>query len=260
MLSDEIKDYLTYENFIAYYNSILIGFACFFFIIIFVLYYHGIFHQVAVKVTRPPYANDLIVLYKFTQNYAKSRELLSEIQTIAPDSDSFSIYHEDFFQTRSQVGSSIGVVVSDSTEDDLCSKLIQAGYRVAVLPAIDYAVVSSFPYRNQYSLAVAVYRVYPRLKQYLKNYRLCAHPIMELYTKNQVFFIAPLSKQFDFYADEAIPEYEDSSSEGEEELERDHPSSTLKCRKQCYQKSLKDHCYCDPMLHSSSCDKRKRAL
>lgn len=53
-------------------------------------------------------------------------------------------------------------------EENLYNKLMQAGFKVQVFPAIDFAVVAEFPYRNQYSLAIAVYRTYPLLKHYIK--------------------------------------------------------------------------------------------
>ncbi|XP_035220479.1 testis-expressed protein 264-like isoform X2 [Stegodyphus dumicola] len=247
---------LNYEYFVEYYHTIICIFALSFSILIFILYYHGVFYKVEVKTARPPFTKDTFVVYKFTQNYTESRDLLTEVQNIAPDFDSFSIYHENFYQTRSQVGSSVGVVLPENIEENLYRKLIQAGYKVAIFPAIDFAVVASFPYKNQYSLVIAVYRTYPRLKQYIKAYRLCAHPIMELYTKDTVFFIAPLSKQFDFYAEEAIPEYEESTSEEENEFSDDLEYS----KSRYHHSSLKSQCYCDPFLHSSSCDRRKRAL
>lgn len=82
---------------------------------------------------------------------------------------------------------------------------------------------------------------------------------MELYTKDKVYFIAPLSKQFDFYAEEAIPEYEASTSEEEEENNYVYISTTHS-KISHKQQSLYDCSYCDPLLHSSSCDRCKRAL
>lgn len=73
-----------------------------------------------------------------------------------------------FKQTRSQVGSSVGVVLSEKMDESLYTRLIQAGFKIQIFPAVDYAVVSSFPYKNQYSLAIAVYRIYPMLKHYIK--------------------------------------------------------------------------------------------
>ncbi|XP_055937290.1 testis-expressed protein 264 homolog [Argiope bruennichi] len=247
---------LSYQHYVENFGTIFLGFGLFFAFVLFVLFYHGVFHKVEVKVTKPPFTKDVFVVYKFTQNYAASRYLLTEAQNLAPQLDSFSIYHEDFY-TRKQVGSSVGVMISDKMEENLYKKLIHAGFKVAVFPNIDYAVVSSFPLKNQYSLAVAVYRIYPRLKQYIKANRLCAHPIMELYTKDTVYFIAPLSKQFDFYAEEALPVYDGSSSEFEDEPVIDE----YECSKCHYhQNALIKQCCCDPLLHSSSCDRRKRAL
>lgn len=60
------------------------------------LIYHGAFYSVEVKSTKPPFKGDIFVAYKFTQDYSKSRVLLNEAQSIAPDLDSFSIYHENF--------------------------------------------------------------------------------------------------------------------------------------------------------------------
>lgn len=83
---------------------------------------------------------------------------------------------------------------------------------------------------------------------------------MELYSKDKVFFVAPLSKQFDFYAKEAIPEYEPSTTEEEEE-EDDYIYYNEIHSKHYQKRQAYENCsYCDPLLHSSSCEKCKRAL
>ncbi|GIY71011.1 uncharacterized protein CDAR_263771 [Caerostris darwini] len=246
---------LSYEHYVEYLNTVLLGFGVFFVLIILILFYHGVFYKIEVKVTKPPFTKDVFVVYKFTHNDSSS--LLTELRGLAPELNSFSIYHEDFSQSRKQIGSSVGVMVLDKMEESLYRKLILAGYKDAFFPNIDYAVMSTFPFRNQYCLTVAVYRVYPKLKEYIKANRLCAHPIMELYTKDTVYFIAPLSKQFDFYAAEALPLYESSSSEPEDDSLIDE----YECSKCHYhQNALIRQCCCDPLLHSSSCDRRKRAL
>ncbi|PRD19644.1 UNVERIFIED_CONTAM: Testis-expressed protein [Trichonephila clavipes] len=158
---------LSYENYGEYFNIIFLGFGCFFAFIMTLLYYHGVFHKVEVKVTKPPFEKEIFVMYKFTQNYTASRYLLSEAQELAPQLNSFSIYHEDLY-ARKGVGSSVGVVLDDKMDEGLYRKLTHAGFKMAIFPNIDYAVVTSFPYKNQYSLSVAVYRTYPRLKLYIK--------------------------------------------------------------------------------------------
>lgn len=66
------------------------------------------------------------------------------------------------------MGSSVGVVLAETMQESLYTKLIHAGYKIQIFPAIDFAVVAVFPYKNQYSLAIAVYRTYPLLKHYIK--------------------------------------------------------------------------------------------
>ncbi|KAG8180835.1 hypothetical protein JTE90_005922 [Oedothorax gibbosus] len=220
---------LTYDDVAEYFSVVCCGFGCFFASLLLILFYHGVFYKVVVKSTKPPFTKDLYVVYKFTLNYTESRNLLAEVQSIAPDLESFSIYHEAFYQTKSQVGSSVGVILTDQMGEALYKKLLGAGYKVAIFPAVEYAVISSFPYRNYLSLALAVNRIYPKFKEYIKMNRLCAHPIMELYTKDTIYFIAPLSKQFDFYADEAITHTEDTSGEEEEEEELSCEEEVKKC-------------------------------
>lgn len=88
---------LTYEAIFQYYYIIAFCFCCVFLSVVLLLIYHGAFHKVQVKATKPPFKNDILVAYKFTQDYSQSRVLLTEAQIIAPELDSFSIYHENFF-------------------------------------------------------------------------------------------------------------------------------------------------------------------
>lgn len=88
---------LTYVEISEYFNIACCSFACFFATLMLILFYHGVFYKVVVKATKPPFTKDLYVVYKFTLNYTESRNLLAEVQTIAPHLDSFSIYHEAFY-------------------------------------------------------------------------------------------------------------------------------------------------------------------
>lgn len=87
---------ITFEYLSQYYYTISFCFALIFFSVVMLLIYHGAFYKIVVKATKPPFENDIFVAYKFTQDYSQSRLLLTEAQNIAPDLDSFSIYHENF--------------------------------------------------------------------------------------------------------------------------------------------------------------------
>lgn len=65
----------------------------------------------------------------------------------------------------------VGAILSeDGSEIDMAvqEKLTQNGYKIAKLPAVSYAVNTSFPYRSALSILIAVWRVYPRMNNYVK--------------------------------------------------------------------------------------------
>ena len=42
------------------------------------------------------------------------------------------------------------------------------GFKELVLPAVDFAVLTTFPFNNTVSIFIAVARVYPKLAEYIK--------------------------------------------------------------------------------------------
>ena len=42
------------------------------------------------------------------------------------------------------------------------------GFKEVVLPAVDHAVLTTFPFNNTVSIFIAVARVYPKLAEYIK--------------------------------------------------------------------------------------------
>lgn len=65
----------------------------------------------------------------------------------------------------------VGAILSEdgSEIDELVQhKLVQCGYKVAKLPSVTYAVNTTFPYRSALSILIAVWRVYPRMHNYVK--------------------------------------------------------------------------------------------
>lgn len=84
--------------------------------------------------------------------------------------------------------------------------LIEAGYKLAVLPKQQFAVVSSFPLRTALSLYVAIFRVYPRLRKYIADTGLCAYPAIEICDGATMHFMMPLSRQEEFFVSEFCEE------------------------------------------------------
>ncbi|KAM4613035.1 testis-expressed protein 264 homolog isoform 2-T2 [Polymixia lowei] len=74
--------------------------------------------------------------------------------------------------------------------------------------------------RTLLSILLGVRRVYPRLDNYIKERKLCAHPFLEIYRGGQIQYMAPLARQGDFYVPEVRQverrlSREDSGSETE---------------------------------------------
>ena len=77
------------------------------------------------------------------------------------------------------------------------------GYKIVHFPKPNYVVQADFPFTNTLSIYMGIFRVYPKLKEYIATHGLCAYPALEIYTANKIKFMMPLSKQEDFF----VPEF-----------------------------------------------------
>ncbi|XP_032503364.1 testis-expressed protein 264 isoform X2 [Phocoena sinus] len=62
--------------------------------------------------------------------------------------------------------------------------------------------MATFPYTTPLSIWLATRRVHPALDAYIKERKLCAHPRLEIYQQDQIYFMCPLARQGDFYVPE----------------------------------------------------------
>lgn len=65
--------------------------------------------------------------------------------------------------------------------------MVENGFRVIHLPKPNFAVVSSFPFKCTLSIFLAIYKVYPKLKEYIASKGLCAYPAVEVYTDDTIW-------------------------------------------------------------------------
>ena len=63
--------------------------------------------------------------------------------------------------------------------------------------------MAEFPFKNTLSIYMGIFRVYPKLKEYIAIHGLCAYPALEIYSATKIKFMMPLSKQEDFF----VPEF-----------------------------------------------------
>ncbi|XP_059086567.1 testis-expressed protein 264-like isoform X2 [Tigriopus californicus] len=88
-----------------------------------------------------------------------------------------------------------------STED--MERMIAQGFHLVHLPKPNYCVWTSFPFRTTLSIFIGIFRVYPKLKDYITSRGLCAYPAVEVYDGDQINFMMPLSRQEEFF----VPEF-----------------------------------------------------
>ncbi len=59
---------------------------------------------------------------------------------------------------------------------------MSAGYKIAHFPRPNYCVMVNFPFKTMLSIYIAIFRVYPKLKDYIFSKGLCAYPAIEIYS------------------------------------------------------------------------------
>ena len=93
------------------------------------------------------------------------------------------------------------LVDDDIPDPDDVHKMMDAGYKLAFFPKPKYCVYVSFPFKTALSIYIAIFRVYPKLKDYIFSKGLCAYPAIEMYSNEiEASFIAVLWQDvFDFF-------------------------------------------------------------
>jgi len=186
------------------------------------LWQSGVFRHIEVETKAGPYG-EMTVAYKTGKGpYKDTAKVHAEIsalfgnandETTNQEEDSslpphVGIYYDDpesvpEEELRYAVGAVLAVTDSGLDIDILrLETLIEAGYKLAVLPKQQFAVVSSFPLRTALSLYVAIFRVYPRLRKYIADTGLCAYPAIEICDGATMHFMMPLSRQEEFFVTE----------------------------------------------------------
>ena len=100
----------------------------------------------------------------------------------------------------------VGVILASGSEQPDSKEmelLVSHGYKIINFPKPNFVVMATFPFNTTLSIYMGIFRVYPKLKEYIASRGLCAYPALEIYTSKCIDFIMPLSKQEDFF----VPEF-----------------------------------------------------
>lgn len=180
------------------------------------LSYCGLFAPIDIKAEKPPF-KELQVAYKFCRgSYKNSGALFTEAHSIAPSLKCIGVYYDDPNEVEPlRLRYLVGVVLNDTDQPaapEVKEQLEAEGFKTARFPAVDHAVTTVFPFRGSVSVMIAMARVYPKLREYIKEKLLCARPLMEIYEEDRVLFVCPLAKQDEFYVEDATEEPEEGAT------------------------------------------------
>ncbi|XP_022354098.1 testis-expressed protein 264 isoform X2 [Lutra lutra] len=144
--------------------------------------YSGLLARVAVSAGSPPIRN-VTVAYKFHMGpYSETGRLFTESCSVSPKLRSIAIYYDNpHMVPPEKCRCAVGSILSE---------------------APSHVVTATFPYTSSLSIWLATRRVHPALDAYIKERKLCAHPRLEIYQQDQIYFMCPLARQGDFYVPE----------------------------------------------------------
>ncbi|XP_019272568.2 testis-expressed protein 264 isoform X5 [Panthera pardus] len=168
--------------------------------------YSGLLSGVVVSAGSPPIRN-VTVAYKFHVGpYSETGRLFTESCSVSPKLRSIAVYYDNpHMVPPEKCRCAVGSILSEG-EESPSSELIQLyqkfGFKVFSFPAPSHVVTATFPYTSTLSIWLATRRVHPALDAYIKGRKLCAHPRLEIYQQDQIYFMCPLARQGDFYVPE----------------------------------------------------------
>ncbi|KAK5912590.1 hypothetical protein CesoFtcFv8_002448 [Champsocephalus esox] len=157
--------------------------------------------------TGSPPVKKITFAYKFKEGpYKDCRQLFKESRSIGPKLSCIGVFYDDPKKVPGpQCRSAVGSILSEGdnkADEELLKSYETSGFNVCSFPEVTHVVTTSFPHKSFVSVLLGERRIYPRLKHYIKERRLCAHPFLEIYRESQILFMAPLARQDDFYVRE----------------------------------------------------------
>lgn len=196
--------------------------------------YAGLFTGIQVAAGPPPFGQ-ICIAYKFARGpYKNAGHLFTEAHSLCPNLSTIGVYYDDPERVSpSDLRYVVGVVLSKGEEaqpkEEDVQRMTKNGFKLFTFPAATYAVQTRFPWNCTLSIFIAVARVYPKLAAYIQEHGLCAHPMMEVYEEKDILFLAPLSRQDEFYVPEVQDEEESvlTSRSDESSQLQDETASTL---------------------------------
>lgn len=169
--------------------------------------YSGLFTSITVSTTEPDTGPMTLAYKTMTGPYKDAGELFTESYCLLPHREQLGIYYDDPEAVpSSELRCAVGPVLAKGEEEEPVpeemEKMRKNGFKIVHLPKPSYVVTASFPFTTTISIYLGIYRVYPRLRDYIAERKLCAYPALEMYNDANIMFMMPLSRQDEFFVSE----------------------------------------------------------
>ncbi|XP_069721666.1 testis-expressed protein 264 [Phaenicophaeus curvirostris] len=168
--------------------------------------YSGLFTEVVVSAGSPP-VGSITLAYKFRVGpYGESGQLFTDGCSISSKLYSIGVYYDNpHTVSPEKCRFAIGRILSEGDakpSEEQIKRFQKYGFKIFSFPAPSHVVMATFPFTTPLSIHLAVNRVHPALDTYIKERKLCAHPRIEIYKEDRIYFVCPLARQGDFYVPE----------------------------------------------------------
>ena len=167
------------------------------------LLYSGLLLSVEVSTSETVYGPLTFAYKTHIGAYKNVGEIFTESFCLLPDREQLGIYYDDPQGVSPDLlRAAVGPILAKGKEKPdpaEMEKMIKEGFKIAHFPKPSFVVTSTFPFRTTLSIFLAIFKVYPKLRDYIAERNLCAYPAMEIYTDNAIVFLMPLSRQDDFF-------------------------------------------------------------
>ena len=191
-----------------------------------VLAHAGLLYSPIIRVSHPASMPRRSAYVLRTGPYKKTGKEFNRLVKLVPkDTTLFGVYYDDPEKVpESKLRWIVASFLPDEEGSVVEKRLISEGYKLYEFPQIEQAVTTDFPYRNIISSFLAVWIVYPLLRQFFERQKLTdkTGPCLEVYKDGLIHFFAPLEKKKEFYVPGVeVLESEEGAGDGSDEEKKD---------------------------------------
>ncbi len=146
------------------------------------LFYFGILQEVQIQEQEVgPFK---VVYENHIGDYSEVRKIQDKIYSSLVNegintTKSFGIYYDNPQEVETErLRSEVGVIIEKEDYEDIFK--LKGKYNVRDIPKVKN-VIATFPYRNKFSITLGVFKVYPKLNNYIEEKSYKSTPVMEIY-------------------------------------------------------------------------------